>query len=279
MYKKLLLLLVIGFIAFTAMAQVNEGHELPSVNKWKSTPLPFLFSATTLIPQDNHWNFTYMGGYAHNVADAFGYNGLEQKISVKGYLGKRFTCIAFAGLGFPKGNIVNSAEQVEVIRNFIGGKKTGGFNLGIGLGAARDYANVGSLLSRIVIGYSHQRWDFVGNALLQHAFASDRDPLDVITSIGFHYRLTPSLYCGVESVGEDLEGLWEADEAEGGAKVMAGPSISWVPDNSRFSFALSGGPVMYVTHSKLIDPDALRELPFQNGLTLRAHIVFNLSGA
>lgn len=278
MIKKLLLLLVTGFIVSTAVAQINEGHELPSVTRWESTPLPFLFSTTTLTPQDNHWNFTYTGGYGQNVDGAFGYNGLEQRISVKGYLGKRFTCIAFAGLGFPKGNIVNSAEQVEVIRNFIGGKQTGGLSLGIGLGAARDYENVGSLLGRIVLGYQHQRWNFVGNALLQHAFASDRDPLDVITSLGFHYRVTTSLYCGIESVGEDLEGLWKANEAEGGAKVLVGPSINWEPENSRFSFALSGGPVMYVTHSKLVDPNALRELPLQSGLTLRAHIVFNLSG-
>ena len=277
MKKRIILVLVIGIITSAAAIAQNTDKIGLSVNQWKSTPLPFLFSTTTLTPQDNHWNFTYSGGYGQNISGAFGYNGLEQKVSIKGYLGKRFTCIAFAGLGFPKGNIINSAEQVEVIRNFIGGKKAQGFRLGIGLGAARDYANVGSVLGRVVLGYQVNRWNLIGNVLFQHAFGPNRDPLDYITSLGFHYRLTNSLYCGIESVGEDIEGLW-SPEAEGGAKVLVGPSVNWEPDNSRFSFALSGGPVMYLTHSKLIDPAALRQLPFQNGLTLRARIVFNLSG-
>ncbi|MBE0650312.1 MAG: hypothetical protein IH595_05675 [Bacteroidales bacterium] len=274
--RKILLLSAIIIITSTAMAQIPEGGFL-SVNTWKSIPEPFMFSATTLTPKDLPWTLSYSGGYGERVAGPFGLDGLEQKVSLKGYLGKGFTCFAFAGLGFPRGNVVNSAEQVEVIRNFIGGKKAQGFKLGIGLGASRDYDNVGALLSRVVLYYDLVRWKFVGNVLIQKAFAKYRDNIDVITSLGVNYRVSESLYGGVEAIGEDIEGLWEAD-AEGGAKVMVGPSINWIPDNSKFSFSVSGGPVMYASHSKLIDPNAIRTLPFQNGLTLRAKVVFNLSG-
>lgn len=259
------------------MAQIPEGNEL-SVSEWKSTPEPFLFSATTLTPQDLHRSLTYSSGYGQGVAGAFGYNGVEQQFSVKGYLGKQLTCYASAGLGFPRGNIASSAEQVEIVRNFIGGKKNQGFRLGIGVGANRDYDQVNSLLSRVIVSYDFLRWKFAGNLLFEKAFAKNRDGIDIITSMGFNYRLSASLYGGLEAVGEDLEGLWSA-EAEGGAKVMVGPSINLIPDNFRFSFALSGGPVMYVSHSKLIDPTALRTLPFQKGLTIRARVIFNLSGA
>ena len=97
-----------------------------------------------------------------------------------------------------------------------------------------------------------------------------------ITSLGIHYRFTGNLYGGMEAIGEDLEGLWEEDEAEGGAKIMLGPSLNLAPSHSYFSFSLSGGPVMYVTRSPVTNPNAIRELPSENGLTLRARIIYTI---
>jgi hypothetical protein len=81
----------------------------------------------------------------------------------------------------------------------------------------------------------------------------------------------------LEAVGEDLEGLWDAEEAEGGAKVLIGPSLNMTTKNNRLSFALSGGPVFYASNSPITNNQALRELPGQSGLSLRAKVIFNLS--
>jgi len=152
-----------------------------------------------------------------------------------------------------------------------------GLGLGFGLGGRRDFSNVKALLGRATLSYSAQRWNFGSNVLFEKAFNSNRDAVDMITSIGCHYRLYNSLFVGMEALGEDLEGIWEKDEAEGGTKMLVGPSINLLPGNSRFSFSLSGGPVLYITRSEVINYDAIRELPSRTGLAVRAMVVFNLS--
>jgi hypothetical protein len=84
------------------------------------------------------------------------------------------------------------------------------------------------------------------------------------------------LFGGVEAVGQDLEGLWETDEAEGGAKVLIGPSLNFVPKGSRLSFSLCAGPILYVTHSTITpDDSAVRELPINNGFTVKFNVGFD----
>jgi hypothetical protein len=85
-------------------------------------------------------------------------------------------------------------------------------------------------------------------------------------------------FAGVEALGEDLEGFWEADEAEGGAKLLVGPSVNYAPRGSRFAFSVCGGPIFYATHSNVIPSEAVRDLSEvgQNGYTVRAQISFNI---
>ena len=187
------------------------------------------------------------------------------------------TLFASAALGIPQNDNVSSAQQAEIIRDFIGGKTKQGLRLGAGLGVGRDYNNVKSLLSRVTVSYEAPRWRAGGNILFEKAYARNRDNIDVITSLGVQYRLLGSLYGGLETVGEDLEGFWDKEEAEGGAKLLVGPSLNMTTNNSRISFSVSGGPVFYATRNQISNPEAMRELPSQSGLTLRTKVIFNLS--
>ena len=92
------------------------------------------------------------------------------------------------------------------------------------------------------------------------------------------YRVWRNLLAGVEALGEDLEGFWEEDEAEGGAKLLIGPSVNLSPKDSRFSLSACGGPVIYATRSQAVPSEAVRDLPFKNGFTVQARIVYDLSG-
>lgn len=258
----------------TAMAQIPEDIALV---KTKRTPEPFLFSVTTLTPEDLSWSLDYSTSYGERVAGPFGYDGIGQQFAVKGYLGKRFTLYANAGLGFRREENISSAFQAEVIRDFIGGNKSQGLRFGAGLGVSKDYGDVGTLLSRVTASFDAPRWKIGGNLLFEKSFAKNRDAIDVITSMGFHYLMIGKLYGGFEAVGEDLEGFWEEDEAEGGAKFLIGPSLNLTTNNSRISFSVSGGPVIYASHSQINNPEAIRELPSQAGLSLRARVIFNLS--
>lgn len=272
--RALLIFLIVSSAYLSAMSQqVNNDYK--NVNYTDATQ-PFLFSINTLTASAPSWSLNYSGSYGQNTAGPFGYNGVDQQLSVKGYLGNRFTLYANAALGFSNIGGTASAQQAEVLRDFFGGKKAFGPRLGLSFGVSRDYANVKAIFSRITASFDAAAWRFGGNMRFEKAFSSTRDDIDLISSIGFHHRIVGKLYAGFEAVGEDLEGFWEADEAEGGAKLLIGPSLNITPDNSRFSFSICGGPVFYATHSPVIPSEAIRDFTGQNGFTVRALVSFNL---
>jgi len=272
-------LIILLFWATLSWAQNSQVSELPDFFINRSTE-PFLFSTSTLTQEDLPWALSYLGSYGNNLSDGFGFNGINQQIGVKGYLGHRFTLLSFVALGIAnEDNSAVSAQRAEIIRDLIGGKKTKGLRLGIGTGLSRDYGGVFSLVGRFTATSEWDRINISGNLLLEKALSGDRDGLDVLTSLGVHYKITEQVFAGAEAVGEDLEGLWEEDEAEGGARIMFGPSVSVVPSRSRFSFSLSGGPALYLTRSNVINPDAIRDLPGENGMTVRARVIFDISGS
>lgn len=273
--KQFIFLLTILWCTSVVAQNTIENSNLST----KRTPEPFLFSTSTLTPEDLKWSLDFSGGYGERVSGPFGFDGINQQFEVKGYLGKRFTFIAYASLGFPLQKNISSAQQAEIIRDILGGKKILGLRVGAGLGVRRDYSDVKSLLSRITFSYEMSQWKFCGNLLFEKAFDSNRDKIDFISSLGIHYRIFETFYGGIEAVGEDLEGFWDEEEAEGGAKMLIGPSLSLTPKKSRLSFAVSGGPVFYATQNQLTNPEAIRELPSQSGLMIRARVIFNLSGS
>jgi hypothetical protein len=77
---------------------------------------------------------------------------------------------------------------------------------------------------------------------------------------GWAQRRTSAVSLGVEAIGEDLEGFWEAEEAEGGARLLAGPSPRIAPAGRRWQFLATGGPLFHPsgTHRS---SDAFRDLP------------------
>jgi hypothetical protein len=274
MYNKSILLFFTLLFAISSLAQSPEANDILVP---KRTPEPFLFSVTTLTREDLKWSMDYSASYGERVTGPFGYEGIGQNFALKGYLGKQFTLYANAALGFSGKDNVASMQHAEVLHDFVGGRKNLGLRLGAGVGATRDYSNVKSLMTRITLSYDATCWKAGGNLLLEKAFGNNRDAIDVITSFGFHYRLRGNLYGGFETVGEDLEGFWDPEEAEGGAKLLLGPSLNMTSKNSKVFFSVSGGPVFYATRNELSNTGAIRDLPSQPGMTIRARVVFNLT--
>jgi hypothetical protein len=256
----------------------NINPEKGSITAANVPVQPFLFSVNTLTSGSPFWSVSYSSGYGQRTAGPFGYDGADQQVAVQGYLGNRFTLYANTALGFARGGGVNSSQQAEIIRDFIGGRQPQGARFGVGLGVNRDFSNVGAVFSRITASFDAASWRMGGNLRFEKAFSKQRDGIDLVTSIGFQRRIAGPFFAGIEAVGEDLEGFWEADEAEGGAKLLVGPSINMVPNNSRFSFSVCGGPVFYATRSTAATSQAIRDvgtLASQNGYTIRAMVSFN----
>jgi hypothetical protein len=101
-----------------------------------------------------------------------------------------------------------------------------------------------------------------------------RDAVDLLTTLGWRHRFGP-VHLGVEAVGEDLEGFWEGEEAEGGAKLFVGPSIHLAPAGRAWSASLCGGPILYATRSGRSSP-AVRPLEATaNGFTMRFAVAYS----
>ena len=277
--KKYLFLPVVILLAVLTVKAQNQQYIKPIGSTIGGGPQPFMFSVNTLTAEAPSWSANYSGSYGERTAGPFGYDGVDQQFAIKGYLGNRFTLFANADLGFSNNGGTASAQQAEVIRDFVGGKSLLGARFGLGLGVNRDFSNTGAIFSRVTASFDAASWRMGGNLRFEKAFSKTRDDIDLVSSIGFQHRIAGAVFAGFEAVGEDLEGFWEADEAEGGAKLLIGPSINLAPANSKFSFSVCGGPVFYATHSNVIPSEAIRDvgtLASQTGYTIRAMVSFNL---
>ncbi|OAQ40349.1 hypothetical protein A5893_05190 [Pedobacter psychrophilus] len=270
--KKILTLLFAVVFSTTLLKAQSNNSQLSNGNT-----NPFLFSVNTLTGNTPKWNLNYTGSYGQHTSGQFGYDGLDQRFAAKGYLGNKFTIYANAAIGFANNGGTRSSQQAEIIKDFIGGKKVFGPRLGFGVGVNRDWDGVGAVFSRITGSVDALKWRLGGNLLFEKAFSGSRDKIDFTTSVGFHHQLAGSFFAGVEAVGQDLEGFWEEDEAEGGAKLLIGPSLNYAPSNAKVGFSVCGGPVFYATKSSVLPSNAIRDLSTQNGYTVRAMLTYNFN--
>jgi hypothetical protein len=134
-------------------------------------------------------------------------------------------------------------------------------NLSLGLGYLYDYDQTSIPRVRVTISRSWRDLDVtfgtvaelpIKKTASEAARDSDadsddeHDPVDLIFSAACSYGITDWARVGVESVLEDAEGFWERDEAEGGAKMILGPTAFFsVYDNLYLRF--NAGSVIALT--------------------------------
>jgi hypothetical protein len=80
-----------------------------------------------------------------------------------------------------------------------------------------------------------------GNVQGEKIFEQGRDELDLLVMAGASWRVGSAVRLGAEYVGQDLEALYEDEEAEGGARHLIGPSMSLDLDRGRYQLAVAGG--------------------------------------
>ncbi len=119
----------------------------------------------------------------------------------------------------------------------------------VAVGARREWQGTAVLLANAGIAHDFGK-SLVGAQLrAERPLSSGRDAIDLITSAGWSMRVSSIGRLGVEAIGQDLEGFWSTEEAEGGATLYAGPSLALAPQGAHWAFVLGGGPVLRATHS------------------------------
>jgi len=181
----------------------------------------------------------------------------EQRIGVHASQG-RLTLLGRVGL-VTEGSAYQSAQSGELLVSLTDPQRKG-LAIAAGGGVLHEAEGTMVLLVRTTVAHESATWRLHGNVVLQKPFDPERDAIDLMTSVGCAVRITPSFAIGLEGIAEDIEGFWEADEAEGGARVLAGPSIHIAPHGRRWQLNATGGPTLHPADTGR-SSGAIRDLP------------------
>jgi len=234
----------------------------------------FLFSVSTMPAEGRRATVHLDSGFGERAFDLTNSDRPEQRFGIQAALGHRLTFLGRVGLASDDRDL-RSSQQGEVLYSLVQSPTSEG-SLALGMGMRHETNGVNVLLGRVAAGRSFSAWRLDGNALFEKPFSIGRDSVDLITSFGVARRLLPALYTGVELIGEDLEGFWEVEEAEGGARVLIGPSIRVAPTGKRWQVSAASGPVIHATRSGR-SSEATRGLPHSgsgNGYAVRAALSY-----
>ena len=232
---------------------------------------PFLF---TVMPSAATGPLSAFGyyelGYGERTFEPVAGDRIEQAVGMRATFGSSLTLLARAGVSSldgdrrvsPRGELLYSHGVGRTIR------------IAAGMGYAREYSRTDVMLARFGIGRETSRSLMHGNVMFEKPMSGDRDAVDLITTVGAGRRVGSALTLSVEAVGQDLEGFWEPDERDGGARVMAGPSIAIAPPSARWQLTVGGGPIIRATRSAFAS-GADRPLPTRNGYVLRSAVGFS----
>jgi hypothetical protein len=223
----------------------------------------FLYSVAVAPPESKPaLRIDYDLGAGESLFQSSDASQPEQRVGVHATYG-RLTVIGRVGL-VSMGSAYQSAQSGEALVSLLPASMRR-LTLAAGGGMLHEAGGTNVLLARIVGGRDTDAWRLHGNLLFQKPLSDQtRDAVDLITSVGWGWRFTPSVAVGVEGIGEDLEGFWDPNEAEGGARLLFGPSLHVAPDGRRWQFTATGGPVFHPADSGR-SSGAIRDLPQATG--------------
>lgn len=155
-----------------------------------------------------------------------GGRGVEQGVRVRYQPVEGTTIEAFGGAVWqPEATDLRVGTMgVEVIEHVLKQSRFG-VSLQIALGGYRDVTGVYIPRVRALLGRSWGRLNAQISSNFEFPISHTRDDVDIILGAGTSWQVTSETSVGVELVGEDLEAFWDPDEAEGGARFLAGPSL------------------------------------------------------
>jgi hypothetical protein len=261
MFSKRLPALIIGLMAFCTVVKAQQHS--------------FLF---TLVPPDQVGSrvvLQYDAAYGRETFEPMGGDNLEQTLGVQARLSE--SMLLTGRVGFATTNVSTlSSQHVELLVRTLSSANNL-VDVSLGPGFRHEYSGTNVLLGRIIVGRHFASWDVYGNMLFEKPFSPTRDDIDLVLTLGWSYSVSSAIRVGIEGVGQDLEGFWEENEAEGGARLFVGPTLAAAIPATPWTFTLGAGPILRATQNSRFS-SALRDLPLSsgNGFVIHAAIRFGL---
>ena len=203
----------------------------------------------------------------------FGRAGLETGVRFRYGLTDRFNIEGWTGFNAQAGRFRSQAFALEV---GFGVLRQGPqpVNLSFSAGFKRDFEGVFIPLLRLTLSRAWGDFDFTLSGLGEFPQASWRDDADIIIGTGVSYKIFAGCRLGLEALGEDLEGFWEKNEAEGGAKFIVGPT-AWIRIAKGLECKINAGWVHAATTNIPTRPDLLGASARRDGFLAR--VAFSVS--
>ena len=220
---------------------------------------PFVFSVSTTTPDRSNVRtlVDFEVGAGERSFQSSADNEPEQRVGIQTTLG-RWTLVGHVGMALVAG-AYQTSQQGEVLFSILT-PRSSGVAFAVGGGMLREARGADVALARVVVGRDFERSRLNANVLFQKAMVANRDAVDLITTVGWARRLTSAVSLGVEGIAEDLEGFWNPAEAEGGARLLVGPSLHIAPSARRWQLSAAGGPTFHPSDTQR-SSEALRDLP------------------
>jgi hypothetical protein len=224
---------------------------------------PFLFSVSTPTEVSTpSFRLEYDVGAGEQMFQSSTANQPEQRVAAQASW-RRLTVIGRFGVVALTDAPNRSTQSGEMLISLLD-QRQARISMAAGGGVQREPDGVTVLLARVTAAHDAATWRLHGNVLFQKPLDPTRDTLDLAFTSGWSYRVTSGVSVGVEEVAEDLEGFWDPHEAEGGARILVGPSFHLAPHGRAWQFTATGGPAFHPVSTARIS-DAVRDLPPVSG--------------
>jgi hypothetical protein len=228
---------------------------------------PFLFVDAPRELPASRVAVSLESGYEHRgIRDALG-DAAAYRSGIRWPLTTRLETIARIEA---RGNFSPATTSAELQARWTAGRSTGHTGL-LSLSAGGRHEDTGittflaSVAGSIPLGQSRVAM----SVNLERPMSQERDEVDLLTSAGWMKSFGSRIGAGIELSGQDLEGFWSDEEAEGGASFLAGPTISMRGLGTPWVLSVAGGPVFHATNSSRVS-GAPRPFPAgRNGYALR----------
>jgi len=230
----------------------------------------------TLVPPDPASSTTklqYDAAYGRETFEPLGGDNVEQVLGIRSRLSKSTFLAGRVGLASKDASTLFS-QHVEFLVEAMDAEKSV-MNVWIGPGFRHEYGGTNVLLGRIIAGRRFAGSELYGSLLLEKPLSPDRDGIDLVLTAGWSCFVSPTFRLGIEGMGQDLEGFWNKEEAEGGATLFVGPTmVATIPATS-WTATLGAGPIIRATQSGRLS-SAMRDLPLSRGNGFVVHAALGL---
>jgi len=209
-------------------------------------PVPYLYEREGQ-GEAGRVTFELESGYGTREARPFGRHGFEQLVRARWQALSWLAAEVGGGLLAPSSGRARGSVTTELVFGPLNAVDHF-LDLSVGLGYRFDYDEVHVPYLRLALGRAFGPFHVVLSGIAEIPTGGDRDEVDLILGLAGSYGITSWCRLGFELVAEDIEGYWEREEAEGGAKIVLGPTLAFAVGD-HIDLRLNAGAILAATHS------------------------------